>query len=287
MNKNKIGAIIVGMAIIGGLFGVIKCTSRIKAGYVGVVYNMNGGVQQEILSQGWHVVAPWKHVTQYSIATEQAYLSKDKKEGSEDDDSFMIPTSDGKTVNTDIEFSYHFNPDKVNTTFVRFKGQKGEEIEKKFMKGKIKAWASEVSSKFSVLDIYGAKRADLNKAVYDYAKKRFDEYGIVIDSVNFSRIGLDSATANAIQTRINAQQSLEKSKIDRQQAEILAEKKRIEAKGNADALLIKAQGESKANKELQQSLTQELIELKKYEKWDGKLPQVQGGNGTIVDIKAK
>lgn len=285
--SGKIGAIIVATAIVVGGICTIKCTSKIKAGYVGVVYNMNGGVTKETLNQGWHIVSPWKHVTQYSVATEQAYLSKDKKEGSEGDDSFSIPTKDGKTLNVDLEFSYRFDRDKINDTFIRFKGQAGEDIENKFMKGKMKAWVSEVSSKFSVMDIYGEKREQLNNEICQFTKKKFNDYGIIIESVNFSRIGLDAATSNAIQSRINAQQSLEKSKVEKQQAEIMAEKARIEAKGNADAALIKAQGEAKANVELQKSITPQLIELKKYEKWNGVLPQVEGGSNPIVDLRQK
>ena len=35
---------------------VMVCLERIPAGYVGVVYSMNGGVQDELLTQGFHLV---------------------------------------------------------------------------------------------------------------------------------------------------------------------------------------------------------------------------------------
>lgn len=68
---------------------------KTPAGYVGVVYSPNGGVKENALNQGWHFVNPLYKVTEYTVATEQAYLSRDSKEGSKDDDSFYIPTSDG------------------------------------------------------------------------------------------------------------------------------------------------------------------------------------------------
>jgi regulator of protease activity HflC (stomatin/prohibitin superfamily) len=279
----KVGAIATGVAIVGGIVFGAMSLERIKAGYSGIIYNVNGGIEDKTLSQGWHFVSPFKKVTQYSVSTEQAFLSKNSKEGSKDDDSFGIPTSDGKLLNVDLEFSYRFDADKLPETFTRFKGQSGQQIEETFIRAKMKSWSGEMSSKFTVLEIYGEKRAELNKSVYEYTKEKFKEYGIVIDSVNFSRIGIDEATEKAIQDRVNSQQALEKSKIEAEKAKIDAEKLIIEAQAKADAALIEAQGQSKANEELRKSLTKDIVEYYKVQKWDGKLPISQGGT-SIIDF---
>lgn len=278
MSKKLIGAIITGVGLLTGLILIVASTHKIKPGYVGVVYNLKGGIEKEVLTQGLKVVSPFEKVSQYSIATEQAYLSKDIKEGSGDDDSFMIPTSDGKTVNVDLEFSYHFDADRLPETFTRFKGQTGKQIEELFIRGKMKAWASEISSTFSVIDIYGEKRATLNSKVLEHTKKKFDEYGIIIDSVNFSRIELDAETAKAIQARINKQQELETAKIELEKAKIEADNKKIKAQGEADARVIKAEGEAEANKILTQDLNDEILTKMYIEAWNGVLPQVTSDN---------
>lgn len=274
--KNKmIGAIISGGVILGVLVCGIMSAHKIKAGYVGVVYSLNGGIKGEVLSQGLHFVNPLSSVREYSVATEQAYLSQDVKEGSKGDDSFTIPTSDGKTVNVDLEFSYHFDADKLPETFTKFKGQDGKTIEDTFIRGKMKAWTAEVSSTFSVIDIYGEKRAELNGKVLEHTKQKFDEYGIIIDSVNFSRIGLDDATAQAIQTRINKQQELETSKLEAEKAKI-----------DAEAKITQAEAQAKANEILSQSIDQSILQSKFIDKWDGKTPLVMGSDGNIMDISA-
>lgn len=270
-----IGAIISGGVILGVLVCGIMSAHKIKAGYVGVVYSLNGGIKGEVLSQGLHFVNPLSSVREYSVATEQAYLSQDVKEGSKGDDSFTIPTSDGKTVNVDLEFSYHFDADKLPETFTKFKGQDGKTIEDTFIRGKMKAWTAEVSSTFSVIDIYGEKRAELNGKVLEHTKQKFDEYGIIIDSVNFSRIGLDDATAQAIQTRINKQQELETSKLEAEKAKI-----------DAEAKITQAEAQAKANEILSQSIDQSILQSKFIDKWDGKTPLVMGSDGNIMDISA-
>lgn len=289
MKAKQIGASVVSFILIALVAGFIFCTESIKPGYVGVVYSMNGGIQDDIMTQGRKIVMPWHKLNQYSVATEQAYLSRDKKEGSKDDDSFMIPTSDGKTVNVDLEFSYHFDADKLPETFTRFKGQDGKTIEETFIRGKIKAWVSEVSSTFSVLDIYGEKRADLNAAALKHVKERFEEYGIVIDSVNFSRIELDEQTAQAIQSKINKQQELEAEKLESQKQAEINSRKEAEAATSAKIKVMEAEAAAEANRKLQENLNDEILMKMYIEKWDGKLPQVSGSESAVpfLDVNPK
>ena len=46
--KGFVGAIALAVIIFGGVILALLCTSRVPAGYVGVVYNMNGGVDGEV-----------------------------------------------------------------------------------------------------------------------------------------------------------------------------------------------------------------------------------------------
>lgn len=285
MKKKKLGAIIAGVLVAGAIGYSAITTVRIKAGYVGIQYNMNGGIEKATLGQGWHFfIPPTKHIVEYPVATTQVFLSKNKKEG-EENDSFLIPTSDGKTVNVDLEFAYHFDEKKLPQTYTRFAGESAKNIEETFMRVKMKSWSQEVSSKFSVMDIYGSKRADLNTAVLDHARVNFAQYGIIIDSVNFSRIEPDAQTEQAIQSRINAEQELEKAKIDKEKAEIEAQKKKVEAEGTAEATRIGAEAEANANKLKQSTLNDTIVKYETVKKWNGSMPNVMGGNiNPIIDM---
>lgn len=152
VKKGFIGAIVLAVVLFGGVILGLMCTERIPAGYVGVVYNMNGGVDGEVLQQGWHLVSPTKKVTTYSIGIEQSYLTAENKGDSPNDESFNIPTSDGKTVRVNLEFSYRFDEERVSDTFTMFKGKSGEEIKNTFIKPKIVAWTQEVSANYPVGD---------------------------------------------------------------------------------------------------------------------------------------
>lgn len=292
--KGKIGAVILALVMILGIVGAVICLEKVPAGYVGVVYNMNGGVDGEVLTQGWHLVSPTKKVTTYSIGIEQSYLTSDNKGDSPDDDSFNIPTSDGKTVRVNLEFSYRFDEERVTETFVMFKGKSGESIKDTFIKPKIIAWTQEVSANYPVTDIFGDKRTQINAELDVYLREKFDQYGIIIDTVNFTDISVDAETAAAIQKKVTAQQELELANIEAQTAmvnankekevaQVAAEKAIVEANAEAEVIRIAAEAEAEANRQIAASLTPELIEKIKYEQWDGKMPTVSG-TGAIVSI---
>lgn len=294
-NKGCLGAVVLAIVIIAVIVFGFMCAERIPAGYVGVVYNMNGGVDGEILQQGWHIVSPTKKVTTYSIGIEQSYLSSEKIGDSKEDESFNIPTSDGKTVKVNLEFSYRFDPERVADTFVQFKGRSGEEIKDTFIKPKIIAWTQEVSANYPVTDIFGDQRTAINAELDVYLKNKFEGYGIIIDTVNFTDISVDDETAAAIQKKVTAQQELELATIeaetakiqaekDREVAKIQAEQKKEVAQIEAERLLVTANAEAEANRIVSESLTDRLIEKQKLEKWDGKLPYVSGNSTPIISI---
>jgi regulator of protease activity HflC (stomatin/prohibitin superfamily) len=307
LNKFTKGAIAFGVVILVVIIGYFMSTETIKPGYAGIVYSAKGGVKEGVLTQGIKTVLPWEKITLYSIATEQGYMSKDSREGSEGDDSFFVPTKSGKTVSVDLEYSYHFDAEKLPLVFSKFRSQSGKAIEDVFMRGKLKSWAAEVTSKFEILDIYGDKREALNAAALKHLQTKFGEFGIVIETVNFSRIGLDPETEKAVQARITAQQQLETIKTQKLLATENASKANIEANGVAAAALItangeaavkkaKAAGEASANNLLQASMTDKLVEYKKLEvqqaqaeamgKWTVSTYIAGGGQTPLLNLPA-
>ena len=184
-----------------------------------------------------------------------------------------------------------------------FKGKSGEDIKDTFIKPKIIAWTQEVSANYPVTDIFGDKRTQINAELDTYLREKFAPYGIIIDTVNFTDISVDNETAAAIQKKVNAQQELELANIEAQTAKIQAEKDRevarvqaekdkevaaikaeqkiIAAEADAEALRIASEAEAEANREIAASLTPQLIEKIKYERWNGQMPKVSGGSAIV------
>jgi len=317
MSKGYIGAIASGVVVFVGVIVFLLMMEKVPAGYVGIVYNMNGGVSDEVLTQGWHVVPPTKKVTLYSVGIEQSYLTSGEDGDSKNDDSFEVPTSDGKGLKVDLTFTYRYDPERVVQLFTRFKGQSGKEVRNSFIKPNIISWVKEVTAKYPVTEILGEERANLNIAVSEYVKEKFDPYGIIVENTSLINIEADEETRAQVQRRVNAIQELElaqtekktaqvkadqekevaltkaqqdketaiiKAEQEKETAIINAEQAKIKAEGQAEATRIKAKAEAEANKLIAESLTPELIENNKIDKWSGNVPTVSGTGMPIIDL---
>lgn len=292
MKKGLIGAITLVICVVIGIILLIMCTVKVPAGYVAVQYNINGGIKQEVLSQGWHIVAPTTKTTLYTVGIEQSYLTAGKQGDSPDDESFTASSSEGKAIGIDLTFTYQYDANRVHNVFTQFKGQSGKAVRDSFIKPNIVSWSKEVIARYKVADILGTERANVNIALTEYLAKKFDVYGIVISNVSLIDIRVDDETANAISNKINALQNQEeqairnKTNVDKAQAEadariVEAEARKSIAEIEAQAALIEAEATAAANKMIAESLTDEVLKKIYYETWNGVLPDVVGGNSMI------
>lgn len=286
MKMGKIGAILAGLVIVVGAVSVAICTEKVPAGYVGVQYSMSGGISDEVLSQGWHIVSPTKKVSLYSVATEQLFMSADEKEGSKDDDSFDVVCKDG-VLNVDFEMSYSFDAEKVPNIFSRYRGMSGDDIINNVIRGKVKTYTNEVTSQFTVLEAHMEKKGELNRMLTEHLRNMLADFGVEVESATLSRTTASAEVEASITKRTTTAQELEAEKQKQEKVALEAETKRIQAQGEADALLIKAQAEAEANKLLEESISDNLIRMKEAEaRMEWGWVEVQGATSVITDTRS-
>ena len=218
-NKGKVLVFIVPILIIALALGVL-CVEKIPRGYVGSIYSISGGTSDEVLSEGWHVVAPTKKVTEYSVATEQLVMTKDEREGSEGNEAFNATCKDG-VLNVDLEMSYHFNAEDIPDIAKRYRGMSGEQIVDNIIKSKVKTYVNEVTSKYTVLEAYMDKKSELNMELTKHLKENLAAYGIVVESATLPRTEPDEAIKTAINERSKKAQEIEAAKQELEKQKIL------------------------------------------------------------------
>lgn len=291
-----VGAVVIAVFIIVGLIWLATCATKVDPGYEGVVYSMNGGVQDETLSQGWHMISPTERIKQFTIGNEQLILTQDEREGSNDDDSFYVSTSDNASIKISFQMSYRFNQERLVDTYKKFKGMDGEAIVEKRVKSVLKSRISEITTDYSMMDIYSGNRSEINGKLTEYLAEKFgNEFGIDVIDCSIIDAHPDEQLKKAINAKVEALQAKEQAQAEQQsvkvqaetakiEAEAQAERELIAAQAEADKKLIEAEAEAKANKIVSDSITDKLIEMEKIQKWNGKLPTVQGETTSIVDI---
>ena len=269
MSKRKAklaGGIFTGIALLIALIVVINCMERIPVGYAGVIYSMNGGVKDNTLNPGYHITKPTEHVKCFTTSNEQLLLTKDEREGSEGDDSFKVSTSDDASIAISFQMSYKFNEAQLVDTYKKFRGMDGEAIVANRVKSVLKSKVSEVTTDYSMMDIYSGNRSEINSKLTDYLDGKFiKEYGINVIDASIIDVHPDDQLKEAINNRVTALQKKQQAQAEQETAKVEAKTALIKAE-NAAAIKIKeAEAEAESNKLKAASITEELINMKEAE----------------------
>lgn len=254
------------LAVVVAVFCII-CLTRIKVGYVGVVYSAKG-VEQNTLPQGWHWLSPLKHVKQFPVSQQQIVFSDDPSDYNTDEhaDWHIDAPANGGMVGINLTVNYNFLPDRVVSLYEKFNGMDGEAIVEGRVQNSIIAYVKEVTPRFSVMDIYSDKKSEVNKAITDYLNEKLStEYGINVSSALIIDVELDSALQKKVRAKEQAKQDAEIAELAKQTAEAQAETNRVIAESEAAVKIIEAEAEAKANKTIAESITPELIQMKEAE----------------------
>ena len=278
--KGLIALIVSGVIVIGAGIYCAKSFERIGQGEVGVVYTVSDGVQEETLSPGWHFVGPFAKVYNYPVAQQQLVLSNNPADFNKkelDQDTHVDAPANGGTVKMNVVVNYNFMPEKITSLFGRFNGMDGEVLVQSRIKNSIIAYIKEVTSKFTVMDIYSDSREEVSAAITEHLNNKLNnEYGINVSSALIIDVQLDDTLMAKVQAKEQAKQDAEKAELDKQtaiaqgeankaQAEADSEVKRIQAEAKAEQTRIAAEAESDANKMINESISEELIKMKEAE----------------------
>lgn len=264
--KGLIGGVILAVAMIFGIISCIICLERIPVGYVGVVYSMNGGVQDELLTQGFHLVAPTKKVKKFTVGNEQLVLTKDERDGSEGDDSFMVSTADNANISVSFQMSYRFRQADVVSTYKKFRGMSGEDIVRSRVRTVLKAKISEVTTFYTMMDIYSGDRGKINAEITNFLNEKLgEEYGIEVIDASIIDVHPDAQLQQTIDDRVKAMQRKQQAEAEQETIKVQNQTKILEAKAAAEAKQIAAEAEADANRAISASITPELIAMKEAE----------------------
>lgn len=172
---------------------------------------------------------------------------------------------------------------KVVDTYKKFKGMDGEQIVEHRIKTIIKSKISEVTTNYSLMDIYSGNRSEINQKITDYLNESFiDEYGIEILDASIIDVHPDEKLKQAIDSRVETTQKKQQALLEQEKIQVEAETALIKAENEAKIKLQQAQAEAEANKMIANSITPELIQMKEAEaRMEHGWVEVQGADSVV------
>lgn len=262
------------------LIGIFSSWVNVTQGQVGVVFDKTrGGVLPQTLGQGWHFKVPFTQWIQEYPVSLRTFNALGIGEGKDKESNALdLPTSEGQHIQQDISVVYNVMPEKASFVFNNFQGAEIEAIEATFIRRLVTSVANNVTGKYSIMDIYGPKKSDVQTEITSKLAPEMERWGFHLDRVNLGASKFPETIEASLQQKVQAQQVAEAAKF-----------KLLQAETDAKSTIAKAEGEAKANTLLQESLTPKLISLRAIEKWDGHYPTTMlGGNAVpLVQLQSK
>ena len=263
--------IIIGVAV----FVVGCCFTIVPTGYTGVRTTF-GQVSKNIVPQGFNLKVPFVQTIELVNNKQQDTKIVAQVWG---ESSEKIPV-----YATEITVTFQVESGRSAWIFSNVTDTK-DLITQSLVSSAIKAMVELPASEVTV-------RSKIEPLVKEELAESIDEkYGsdtisvlkVVIDQMDFEESYNNAISDKSIAMQRQAQQEIENNTAI---AKAEADKKVAiaNAEAEAEATRIAAEAEAAANKLIAESLTDEILKSKFYEKWDGKLPSVMGDNAVISNI---
>ncbi len=175
--------------------------------------------------------------------------------------------------------NFHIDPSFVNDLYQKV----GLDFADKVIDPAFNDFVKEVVPTYPIGEIL-PKREEIRKRAMGKLGENLARYHIIVDDIYFANIRFSPEYERAIEAKQVAQQQVETQRQVLAQREIEAQQKVATAKGDAESILVVAQGQAKANDALSRSISPILVQYKGVEKWNGILPQVSGGAVPLIDL---
>lgn len=272
-----------------GMVGVLAACTKVPAGNVGVkfdLYGGNKGVTGEVVGPGKHWLGWNEEMYLFPTFTQNVEWTKDSRPGSENDESITFQDRAGTQINADVGISFAIMPDKADVIFQKYR--KGiSEIADIYIRNMVRDAINGESSTMDVTEIYGSEKEALMKRVTDRVRAQVSPIGINIEKIYWiSAMRLPDQITRAINAKIEATQNAMRRENELQTAKAQAEIDREKARGEADAAIIAAEGQAKANRLIAESITPSLIQYHNAQRWDGKLPTTMLPNQAVPIVNS-
>jgi regulator of protease activity HflC (stomatin/prohibitin superfamily) len=277
---------IIGLVALLLLGFVFASWRNIRPGYVGIVFDKaSHQVTASALEPGWAFINPFTQAIQEYPVTIQTYemVQKSSEGVVAGDDSIKIQSNEGQQLNLDVVIQYQVKRSEAGALYQDWGGADIGIVEDRVVRQYTRSQVPVIAAGYTWEEIVSGKRAELVNLIGQGLREEFARRHLDLISFGVREVHLPEALQQALNNKIQAQQQAEQQRYQLEQARVRAEQDKVEAQGQASALLVQAEAQANANRQLAESLTEELIRYQQIQKWDGKLPVFTGGATPLID----
>lgn len=214
-----------------------RMTVTINSGEAGVLFRTltNGVDTERTYGEGFHFLAPWNKMIVYNVRQQEIA------------EEMNVLSSNGLEIKADVSAWYRPNYSKL--------GFLHQQIGKAYLRvvviPALRSSARSVIGRYTPEQIYSTKRDAIQEEIFEESKLILDEKFVDLDRVLIRSIILPPTIKSAIESKLKQEQESLEYEFKLQKAQKEAERQRIDAEGKAAA-----------NRILNASLTDKILQEK-------------------------
>jgi len=227
--------------IFGALVFIIifwsRMTVTIKGGYGGVLFQtFVGGIDtMNTYGEGFHFIAPWNDMIEYETLQQEVAENMD------------VLSSNGLSIKADISAWYEPNFNELGLLHSKI----GTDYVKRIVIPALRSSARSVIGRYTPEQIYSTKRDAIQDEIYDESRTILNSKYVNLKRILIRSIVLPETIKSAIE-----------GKLKQEQESLEYEFKIQKAQKEAERQIIDAEGKATANKILNASLTDKILQEK-------------------------
>lgn len=270
---------LIRLGVIATLFVIISLTcvrcTRVDSSEVGIKFNKLSLTEQGTLDattcSGYNFYCP--------ITTDiETYETRVRQV---DYNPFIVTTKDGSQFSMDPNLSYRLRRESAIEVFAKYRRPLND-IEQNYMRTAIKDAYRIQANKYTANELI-AHRAQFEDDVKAMLEETLENEGFHVEQFT-SQIEPPKSLTEMINSKNAAVESALKAENEVKKAEADAKIAVAKAEGEAKAMRVRADAEAYYNAKISASLTDRIVAVDWIEKWDGKMPSVQGGTGNLMPV---
>jgi regulator of protease activity HflC (stomatin/prohibitin superfamily) len=263
--------LLVGAVALVGLASLMLSATTVQAGHVGVVLTF-GRVEAGVRPPGFHLIVP---LVQRIVQVDTRVLPHTFSE-------IDAASSELQSVKLTGTMNYHLEPNRANELYQTV----GLDFASKVIDPAFNDFIKEVVPRYPVTEIL-SRREEIRVTARERLGANLQRYGIVVDDIYIANIAFSDEYQAAIERKQTAQQNVETEQQILRQKEIQAQQVVVDARGRAEAAIAVAAGEAEANRTRAATISPELVDYLRWNRWDGRLPLVTGGAAPLLSLPAE
>lgn len=265
-----IGFVVSGLvvAVLGLLcFGLVN----IGPGHVGVV-TVFGHVQDQEMPPGIH----WRMPFVNSVIVMDTRVQRLREE------NYSAASREQQDLFLNITLNYHLDPQAASDVVQNV----GTDYADKIIRPRFLDIPKSVTDDYTTATVLGA-RDEIAEAAEALLAAELEPFGIIVDNIALENFSYSPEFNAAIEERAIAEQAVETRQQELEQARVRAQQRVVEAEGVADARIAEAEGEAEANRLLNESLSEQLLQWQAIQRLNDnvQIMLVPSDQGFIIDLQ--